>query len=90
MRMWGSTDERVPMMPRNRWRRLDGGRDVMIDDIAAFVYCIENDRPSPDHRPRGRPARRDTHGRLHFSRPKRRSEASDSPNHELNDITLSH
>ena len=43
MRMWGSTDERVPMMPRNRWRRLDGGRDVMTDDIAAFVDCIEND-----------------------------------------------
>ena len=43
MRMWGSTDERVPMMPRNRWRRLDGGRDVMIDDIAAFIDCIEND-----------------------------------------------
>ena len=42
MRMWSSTDERVPMMPRNRWRRLDGGRDVMIDDIAAFIDCIEN------------------------------------------------
>ncbi len=46
MRMWGSTEERVPMMSRNRWRRLDGGRDVMIDDIADFVNCIENeDRP---------------------------------------------
>ena len=46
MRMWGSTDERVTMMPRNRWRRLAGGRDVMVDDIAAFVDCIENeDRP---------------------------------------------
>ena len=46
MRMWGSTDERVPMMPRNRWRRIPGGRDVMVDDIAAFVDCIENeDRP---------------------------------------------
>ncbi len=46
MRMWSSTDERIDMMPRNRWRRLDGSRDVMADDIAAFVDCIDNqDRP---------------------------------------------
>lgn len=44
MGMWSSTGGRRTMMPRNRWRSVGADRDVMVDDIAAFVEAIETDR----------------------------------------------
>lgn len=41
MGMWSSTSERRIMMSRNRWRSVGGERDVMVDDIAAFIDAIE-------------------------------------------------
>ena len=76
--VWGASHPAYAPLPKQKWVSL-GSRNVMADDVAAFVKAID-DGVQPDMNARsGGGADRGDPGRVHLRRPGRRGEPSTAP-----------